>query len=412
MTDQQTEKTQRKRSSRRYWIEVKGNVYARLQYKTEGGQYKTKYKPIIDKRTARSVVEEMRRELEDHGEEIFLGYTMTFEMLVRKYEEAELVEATYRESVKIGGRRSIAAVNSALKPLRAYFGRRLIRSIKPFDIRSYKQLRLMTPIETEVNEKTRVLNEKTGRMKTANKKVIRQRHRKISTVNRELSWLRAILNFAISNDWLEKNPFTKMKGIITVASEIERDRILTLAEEERLLAACSGERAHLRPMLICALDTAMRRGEIFKTRWRDVDLDASEIRIPQTNTKTEEARMVGITPRLKRELENLWNSSLQDKDSIVFGVTNTIKRSWKTACDMAGIEDFRFHDCRHTATTRMIASGSPHTEVMKITGHSQMKTFLRYLNMTTRTVNQVASRLENYLTSEILDLRNVSEQVN
>ena len=44
---------------------------------------------------------------------------------------------------------------------------------------------------------------------------------------------------------------------------------------------------------------------------------------------------------------------------------------------MAGVRDFPFHNCRHTATTRMIAAGSPHTEVMKITGHSQLKTFLR-----------------------------------
>ena len=156
----------------------------------------------------------------------------------------------------------------------------------------------------------------------------------------------------------------------------------------------------------------MRRGEIFQVKWMDVDLNAAEIRIPQTNTKTQEARIVGITPRLKKELEDLWENSSRNKENIVFGVTNTIKRSWKTACDLAGIEDFRFHDCRHTATTRMIASGSPHTEVMKITGHSQMKTFLRYLNITSRAVNQVASRLENYLSNEKVAIDAISEHIN
>jgi integrase len=53
--------------------------------------------------------------------------------------------------------------------------------------------------------------------------------------------------------------------------------------------------------------------------------------------------------------------------------------------------------CRHTATTRMIASGSPHTEVMKITGHTELKTFLHYLNITPETAKRCAACLDNYL---------------
>ena len=118
-------------------------------------------------------------------------------------------------------------------------------------------------------------------------------------------------------------------------------------------------------------------------KWADINFQSGEIHIPQTNTKTEDARMVGITPRLREELEKLWEVSPKNSDSLVFGKIDSIKTAWKTACRLANIQDFRFHDCRHTATTRMIASGSPHTEVMKITGHTQLKTFLRYLNITT-----------------------------
>lgn len=127
--------------------------------------------------------------------------------------------------------------------------------------------------------------------------------------------------------------------------------------------------------------------------WKDVNFATNEIYIPQTNTKTEEARTVGITPRLRTELENLWEASPKDLELSVFGVGESIKTAWKTACKLANVADFRFHDCRHTATTRMITSGSPHTEVMKITGHSQIKTFLRYLNITSETANNVALRL-------------------
>jgi len=97
---------------------------------------------------------------------------------------------------------------------------------------------------------------------------------------------------------------------------------------------------------------------------------------------------------------------------MVFGITYTIKTAFKTACKKADIKEFRFHDCRHTATTRMIASGSPHTEVMKITGHTQLKTFLRYLNITSETASKVALRLDNYLLEVQSQRSEISKAVN
>lgn len=214
-----------------------------------------------------------------------------------------------------------------------------------------------------------------------------------------------MLNFAVENDWLIKNPFSKRKGIISKAAEAERGRILTLDEEEVLLAACVEKRAHLKPILICALDTGMRRGEMFKMRWQDLNFEKMEIRIPKANTKTDAERVVGMTPRLKSELEKLLEvggaQQAPRQHDLVFGITSTVKTAWDTLRENTGIKNFRLHDCRHTATTRMIASGSPHLEVMKITGHTQLKTFLRYLNITSETAQNVASRLNNYLESVI-----------
>jgi len=221
-----------------------------------------------------------------------------------------------------------------------------------------------------------------------------------------------MFNFALQNEWIIKNPFTLVKGLISKAAEVERDRILSFDEEKRLLAVCVGKRSHLKGLFICALDTAMRRGEIFKMKWQDVNFETNEINIPQSNSKTEDSRVVGITPRLKAELENLWEASPKDKNMIVFGITNTIKTSFHTACREAEITDFRFHDCRHTATTRMIASGSPHTEVMKITGHTQLKTFLRYLNITTETASRVANKLSDYLAEKEFASKEISEAIN
>lgn len=365
----QTGETKTRRSSPRYWVEIKGKLYARLQYKADDGKYKVKYKPISDKRTARSAVEEMRRELELHGQEIFTSDKMTFAELAKSY-EAKMSPAVFQNGIKISGRKS--SIDWAVNSLVAYFGIKQIRAIKPRDLETFKNYKL--GVVTKQGTK-----------------------RKIASVNRELEVLRAMLNFALQNEWIIKNPFTMANGLISKAAEVERDRILSFDEENRLLSVCVEKRAHLKPILICALDTAMRRGEIFKMKWQDVDFVKNEIFIPQTNTKTEDSRTVGITLRLRNELEQLWEISPKDKSGLVFGITFTIKTAWKTACRLADVKDFRFHDCRHTATTRMIASGSPHTEVMKITGHTQLKTFLRYLNITSETANNVASRLNFYL---------------
>lgn len=384
-----------KRSAPRYWVEIKDKLYARLQYKAEDGARKVKYKPIADKRAAKRAVEEMRRELETHGEETLQSDKLTFTELAERYAKIKLVPATYSNGVKVSGKRSLAPVKSALVALLAYFNTKPVRSLKASDIEAYKAHRLNTPVKIEVNVKRTVESEH-GTAKTVIEKEIKTKPRKIATVNRELALLRVMLNFAVQNEWLIKSPFVLAKSVISASAEVERDRTLSFAEEARLLAVCTDRRAHLKALLVCALDTAMRRGEMFKMRWQDVNFTTNEIFIPQTNTKTEDARTVGITPRLKAELERLWETSPQTMDALVFGITNTVKTAFKSACGEANISNFRFHDCRHTATTRMIASGSPHTEVMKITGHTQLKTFLRYLNITPETAASVATRLNVY----------------
>jgi len=137
---------EQKRSSPRYWVLIKGRLYARLQYKNEVGKYQVKYRPISDKRTARTVVEEMRQELNLYGEESFKSDKIDFGELLDIYEKGELTEATFQSGIKVKGRRSIPAVLSAIKPLREYFGKRRIRSIRANDIKNYKDHRLSAAV--------------------------------------------------------------------------------------------------------------------------------------------------------------------------------------------------------------------------------------------------------------------------
>jgi len=386
-------------SNPRYWVIKQGSLYARLQYTDEYGKKREKYKKIERKIDARSAAEAMRAEMLRHGSDALQSDRFTFADLADKYSAVRLAPAVYINGLRVSGRKECSSLKSAVKALRQHFGKKPIRLIKASDIENYKNVRIATPVITLINEFKEVYNPKTKRTKTVKEKVERHRARSIASVNRELQQFKAMLNFAIQNDWLIMNPFAKCKGIISTALETKRDRVLSYEEEERMLQACLGRRSHLRPILICALDTGMRRGEIFQMKWKDVDLSSRQIYIPQTNTKTQTARTVGITDRLKKELLRLWERSPKRPELIVFGISADVKNAWKSALQDADIENFRFHDCRHTATTRMIASGCHHTEVMKITGHSQMVTFLRYLNITPETAQRVADRLGNYLSN-------------
>jgi integrase len=118
--------------------------------------------------------------------------------------------------------------------------------------------------------------------------------------------LRRMLNVAQREGWILRSPFAAGDSLISLADENKRERILTREEEMKLLASCdTPQRTHLRGILICALDTGMRQGEIFSLRWRDVDLENGLLNIQAFHTKTMKERQVAITTRLALVLEQL-----------------------------------------------------------------------------------------------------------
>jgi len=387
---------------------IKGNLYARIQWIDEGtGKRKEKLRRAASRTEARKIIKEMITELETHGEQTLQSDKLTFADLAADYQSKKLVEATFANGIKVSGKRSLMPSRSALKPLVEYFGRMLVRAIKTSDIEAYKTRRLKAPVET----KTRL--------------GVETRPRKISSVNRELEHLRAIFNFAKDDGLIIKSPFdARNNSLIVKTAEKNRDRVLSREEETRLIEACGGRavtyerggkqitmhdsgesRKYLRSLIVVAVDTGARRGELFKLQWKDVDLFEGTIRIQASNSKTEKTRIIGLTSRAKNELLDLWETSVKDKGGLVFGVTSTIKNAWKKLCQIAEIEDLNFHDLRHTATTRMINAGVPHTEVMKITGHTQIITFLRYLNLSNESLVRSANMLDAYLTNQTEQLQ-------
>lgn len=362
------------------------SIWARVTYIGDDGKRHDLQRRAETRTDARKIIKQLLNELENTGERALKADRLTFKELARLYQERRLIPARYVGERKVAGVRSLQPALAALRALTAYFSNRRVKSITHSDIEGYKLARLDT--------------------RTA------RGERSIATVNRELELMRAIFRFAYQEGWIQRSPFEKGASLISKADETKRERVLSHNEEARLLAACTERRSHLRPLLIVALDTGMRRGELFKLKWSDVDLYTAMIYVRATTTKTMTARSVGMTPRVKDELNTLWRKSPKDVSGLVFGITDTVKTGFASACRAADITGFRFHDARHTAITRMVAAGMPPAEIMKISGHTQMTTFARYVNPTADAARKGADLLAAFNASYESVAPSVTELVN
>jgi integrase len=205
-----------------------------------------------------------------------------------------------------------------------------------------------------------------------------------------------MLNVAHREGWLLRNPFAG-DSLISLADENKRERILTREEDVKLLAACdTPQRAHLKGIVICALDTGMRQGEMFSLRWKNVDLANGLLNIQAFHTKTMKQRQVAITTRLAIELERLKASAPDNPNGLVFGILDNVKRSFTAARSKAGLNDVRFHDLRHTAATRLVGAHIPLSEVGRFLRHSQANTTYRYVNANVETAKRAAAALDAF----------------
>jgi integrase len=341
--------------------------FARTSYRDETGKYHNVKKVAKNRTHAKEVLKQLLRELDDHGGKSVASARMTFGELADYYDKTYLIEAQYVGDRKVAGLRSCYDGKFRLEILREYFGIRRLREITHSDLEKFRIARLGT-------------------------KTKHDKQRSIATVNRELGLLRRVLNVAVANGWIHRSPFTMGKALISVGDEKPRERILTREEEERMLAACTGWRAHLRPILICALDTGMRRGELFKLVWSDVDFDNKLITIRAFNTKTMRQRQIGMTERLARELAVLYAKN-PNPEALLFGI-GSIKGSWNKVRRQAGVTDLRFHDLRHTYATRLVSKHLPLSDVGRVLGHTQPTTTYRYTNLTVETARRAADALD------------------
>jgi integrase len=149
----------------------------------------------------------------------------------------------------------------------------------------------------------------------------------------------------------------------------------------------------LAPIVVFAVETGMRRGEIQSLRWSSIDLGRRIARVESHNSKTLRSRLIPISARCAEVLSELWRNSNRRQDALVFHGID-FKKSFNATREKAGLTDVKFHDLRHTAITRMLEAGISAPLVMKISGHTQQKTFLRYVNQTENSIFEIAMQLD------------------
>jgi len=196
-----------------------------------------------------------------------------------------------------------------------------------------------------------------------------------ATVNRELAWLRHLFTKAIEWGKALENPVKKVKFFKENNSRL---RYLQTEEIQALLDACF---AKTRPIIEAALNTGMRKGELMNLRWSQVDMKNDFITVEKT--KNEERRIIPMNATLKQVFEGLPRSI--DRNGLVFAYgeskTPNPRKAFESAKEKAGIEDFRFHDMRHTFASHLVMGGADFKTIQELLGHKSLAMTMRYAHL-------------------------------
>lgn len=235
----------------------------------------------------------------------------------------------------------------------------------------------------EINEcRDKLLSERTHQSKT----------RSGSTVNRYLSALSHVFSIAVTEwYWLDENPF---KSVRRPKENKARNRYLEQDEIKSLLNACKTSRyPHLYTIVVLALSTGARRGEIMSLTWKDVDMNNH--RITLHNTKNGDTRSLPLVSHAHELVEKL---PRRIDSKLIFPGSNPAKPKdlryvWYSAVDKAKLTGFRFHDLRHTAASYLAMNSASLVEIAEILGHRTLQMVKRYAHLSDQHRQEAVKRM-------------------
>ncbi len=221
-----------------------------------------------------------------------------------------------------------------------------------------------------------------------------------ATVNRDLLLISALFKWAQIMGYVDANPARRVRKF----REEREERVYLMAAESRALVEAAAE--DFRPVLLCALHTGMRKGEILSLCWDCVDLDQGTLTVRAVHEKAGRGRFVPLTPTLTGALSELRTGrkvlSMHGRDPVFTQADGTpwTVHSVRTAFDKAvkdceaiptGKRDkVTFHTLRHTAASLMVAQGVPLYDVGKILGQSSPSVTMQYAHFAPESAGRVA----------------------
>jgi integrase len=225
-------------------------------------------------------------------------------------------------------------------------------------------------------------------------------------INRLLARLRHLFSWAIVEGHTERTPFKKNGETaikLEMKAETARTRRLQPGEEDAPLKHAS---PHLRALIVAALSTGCRLGELLGLQWRHIQRNEKQtqrwIVLDAAQTKTNQNRRIPIGPRLRAELEMRKTDPDGDEfkgDDFVFGnevgeQIMSVNTAWRATCRRAGIRNLHFHDLRREFGSRLMESGSDQHDVKEFLGHASITTTSRYLASSALRLERALARLQ------------------
>jgi len=220
--------------------------------------------------------------------------------------------------------------------------------------------------------------------------------RAIASVNRGIACLRHVFSKAVEWEMMEQNPFTKGKALVAKANN-KRFRYLTEEEIERLLVNSVND--YTKDIVTAVINTGMRRQEVLNLKWNQIRIGF----IYLDKTKTNESRQIPINDDLA-ELFRAIRKRNQLKFDYVFCDNKgrpfkQINKSFQASLKKAGIEDFRFHDLRHTFASHFVMRKGSLKDLQELLGHKTLAMTMRYAHLS-QEHKKKAVNLLNGLTSK------------
>lgn len=218
---------------------------------------------------------------------------------------------------------------------------------------------------------------------------------KPATVNRYLAALKHIFSKALDWEMVNEETLNKIKKVKQLEENNKRLRYLSPEECQALINSCDD---YLQPIVLTALHTGMRKTEILKLKWNQVDMKNGFINL--SDTKSGKRRSIPINETLYKTLKLI--DRRLDVQYVFFNPATgkhyyDIKKAFNRACEKVKITDFRFHDLRHTFASQLLMGGGDLVALKEILGHADIKMTLRYSHLASAHMKKAVNILDSKL---------------